>query len=57
MREWVKPQMKLLGMVELGTNKRITIPQKAMDVLKIKQGDILVFYEDGGNLVVKVEKG
>jgi bifunctional DNA-binding transcriptional regulator/antitoxin component of YhaV-PrlF toxin-antitoxin module len=49
-------RMKLLGMTELGTNNRITIPPRAMDELKMKKGDILVFYEHDGNLVISVDR-
>ena len=50
--------MRLLGTVEVMTNKRITLPGKLMEKLKAKEGDFLLFYEDeGGKIVVKMEKG
>jgi bifunctional DNA-binding transcriptional regulator/antitoxin component of YhaV-PrlF toxin-antitoxin module len=50
--------MRLLGTVEVMTNKRVTIPNKLLDVLKAKEGDFLLFYEDDdGKIIVKMEKG
>lgn len=48
--------MVLLGMVELGSNNRITIPPRAVAALKLKKGDLLVFYEEDGSMVIKIEK-
>ena len=48
--------MKLLGMTELGTNNRLTIPPRAMVTMKMKKGDILVFYEHDGNLVISIDR-
>jgi AbrB family looped-hinge helix DNA binding protein len=49
---------RLLGTVEVMTNKRITIPSKLLDTLKAKEGDFLLFYEDdNGKVIVKMEKG
>lgn len=45
--------MKLLGTVELGTNNRMTLPTRAVESLRIKQGDILLLYDDKGALVIK----
>jgi len=51
-------KMRLLGTVEVMTNKRVTIPNKLLDVLKAKEGDFLLFYEDDdGKIIVKMEKG
>jgi AbrB family looped-hinge helix DNA binding protein len=45
-------------MVEVMTNKRITIPSKLLDTLKAKEGDFLLFYEDdSGKVIVRMEKG
>jgi bifunctional DNA-binding transcriptional regulator/antitoxin component of YhaV-PrlF toxin-antitoxin module len=50
--------MRLLGTIEVMTNKRITIPSKLLDTMKAKEGDFLLFYEDDdGKVVVKMEKG
>lgn len=49
---------RLLGTVEVMTNKRITIPSKLLDTLKAKEGDFLLFYEDdSGKVIVRMEKG
>lgn len=50
--------MRLLGTVEVMTNKRITIPNKLMEALNAKEGDFLLFYEeDNGKVTIKREKG
>ena len=49
--------MILLGTIQLTTNKRMTIPQNLMDALDVKEGDFLLFYEDGGTVIVKKEEG
>jgi bifunctional DNA-binding transcriptional regulator/antitoxin component of YhaV-PrlF toxin-antitoxin module len=49
-------RMKLLGMTVLSSNHRITIPPRAIEALKMKEGDMLVFHEDGGRLIISVEK-
>jgi len=50
--------MRLLGTVEVMTNKRVTLPNKLLESLKAKGGDFLLFYEDdSGKIVVKMEKG
>jgi bifunctional DNA-binding transcriptional regulator/antitoxin component of YhaV-PrlF toxin-antitoxin module len=49
--------MRLLGTVELGTNKRITVPQKLVDALKMKEGDYIQFFEDKGVITVTAMKG
>lgn len=48
--------MGLLGLAELGSSNRITIPPRAVAALKLKKGDLLVFYEENGNLVIKVNE-
>ena len=51
-------RMRLLGTVEVMTNKRVTLPNKLLESLKAKGGDFLLFYEDdSGKIVVKMEKG
>jgi bifunctional DNA-binding transcriptional regulator/antitoxin component of YhaV-PrlF toxin-antitoxin module len=49
--------MKLLGSIQLTTNKRLTIPQNLLDVLEIGEGDFLMFYEDEGTVIVKKAEG
>ncbi len=50
--------MKMLGMLEVTTNNRITLPKKLVDALKASSGDFLLFYEkEDGTIVVKREKG
>jgi len=52
-----KPK-RLLGAVEVGTNKRVTMPAKLLDTLKVEDEDFLLFYEDSeGNIVVEAQKG
>jgi bifunctional DNA-binding transcriptional regulator/antitoxin component of YhaV-PrlF toxin-antitoxin module len=45
--------MKLQGIVELGTNNRMTLPTKAVKTMDLKLGDVLLVYEDRGTLVLK----
>ena len=47
--------MKLLGMVEFGTNKRMTLPKKVVELLGLESGDFIIFYEDKGAVVMKTE--
>ena len=35
---------------------RITIPKKAAEAMGLKEGDIVGFYEDSGNIVLKKMK-
>jgi AbrB family looped-hinge helix DNA binding protein len=35
---------------------RITIPKKAAEALDLKEGDIVGFYEDSGNIILRKMK-
>jgi len=49
--------IKLLGTIEVTTNQRVTVPKRLKSALDVHDGDFLLFYEDGGKVVVKSEKG
>ena len=50
--------MRRLGTIKIFTNKRITIPEDLLKVLKVEEGDFLDFYEsDDGTVIVRMEKG
>ena len=44
---------KLIGAADITTNNRITIPKKVMEMLKLKSGDIILFYRKDGSIVVR----
>lgn len=46
---------KLLGSTKVSTDNKITIVKDAAEILKIKKGDIIAFYEDNGRIYI--EKG
>ena len=35
---------------------RISLPRKAAEILKVKSGDIVGFYDDNGNIVLRKMK-
>lgn len=39
-----------------GAFLRITIPKKAAEALDLKEGDIVGFYEDDGNIILREMK-
>ena len=39
-----------------GASLRITIPKKAAKVLDLREGEIVGFYEDNGNIVLRKMK-
>jgi AbrB family looped-hinge helix DNA binding protein len=39
-----------------GTSLRITLPKKAAEILDVKSGDIVGFYEDNGSIVLRKMK-
>ena len=39
-----------------GTSYRITIPKKAAEALNLREGEIVGFYEDSGNVILKKMK-
>jgi bifunctional DNA-binding transcriptional regulator/antitoxin component of YhaV-PrlF toxin-antitoxin module len=49
--------MRLLGSIQLTTNKRLTIPQNLLDVLDVREGDFLMFYENEGTVIVQKAEG
>lgn len=36
-----------------GSSLRITVPKKAAEALDLREGDIVGFYEDSGNIILK----
>jgi AbrB family looped-hinge helix DNA binding protein len=39
-----------------GVSMRITIPKKAAEALALKEGEIVGFYEDSGNIILRKMK-
>ena len=48
---------KMLGTVEVMTNKRTTLPKKLLNALKAKEGDFLLFFEENGEITVTRQPG
>ena len=46
---------KALGSSTVTTRFQVTIPGKARRLLKVEEGDILVFFEDGSRVYVSTE--
>ncbi len=46
---------KLLGSTKVSTDNKVTIVKTASEILNIKKGDLIAFYEEGGR--VCIEKG
>ncbi len=46
---------KLLGSTKVSTDNKVTIVKNASEILEIKRGDLLAFYEENGR--VCIEKG
>ena len=40
----------------MGASMRITIPKKAAEALDLKEGEIVGFYEDSGNIILRKMK-
>ena len=47
----------LLGTVEVTTHMRVTVPKKLANALHVDEGDFLLFFKVGENVIVKSEKG
>ena len=45
--------VKLFAAADITTNNRITVPKKVMDALKLKEGDIILFYRKNGTIIVR----
>jgi len=45
----------LLGSSKIGTRGQITIPKKAREKFNLKTGDIVIFVEENGKLLIKKE--
>ncbi len=45
--------MKLIGSSRVSTDRKITITKDVSKKLNIERGDIVGFYEDGDNIVIK----
>jgi AbrB family looped-hinge helix DNA binding protein len=45
----------LLGSSKIGTRGQITIPKKAREEFNLKTGEIVLFLNDSGKLVIKKE--
>ena len=51
------PQLIEVSHVSKGeASFRITVPKKAAEILKVKSGDIVGFYYDNGNIVLRKMK-
>lgn len=49
--------MKMLGTVEVSTNRRITVPEKVMAALNIEEGDYILFIQEKDTVSLKAMKG
>lgn len=45
--------MKLITHTKVMSLNRITVPKDVVSILNIKEGEIVAFYEDEGNIVLK----
>jgi AbrB family looped-hinge helix DNA binding protein len=45
----------ILGSSKIGTRGQITIPKKAREKFNLKTGDVVIFIEENGKLVIKKE--
>ena len=45
----------ILGSSKIGTRGQITIPKKAREKFDLKTGDIVIFIEENGQLIIKKE--
>ena len=51
------PQLIEVTHVSKGeTSFRITLPKKAAEILDVKSGDIVGFYEENGNIILRKMK-
>jgi len=46
---------RLLGSTKVSTDNKVTVVKNASEILKIRKGDLIAFYEEGGR--VCIEKG
>lgn len=44
---------KLLGSTKVSTDNKVTIVKKASEILVIKKGDLIAFYEEEGKIYIK----
>jgi len=49
----VKVVEKILGISKLTSKGQITIPKNVREKLKLKQGDIIVFVEKNGEIIIR----
>ncbi len=45
----------ILGSSRIGTRGQITIPKKAREKFHLKTGDIVIFVEENGKLIIRKE--
>jgi AbrB family looped-hinge helix DNA binding protein len=45
----------ILGSSKIGTRGQITIPKEAREKFSLKTGDIVIFVEENGKLLIKKE--
>lgn len=45
--------MKVFATAEITTSNRITVPKKVLDVLQLKEGDIMLFYHKDGVITLR----
>jgi hypothetical protein len=46
---------KLLGSTKVSTDNKVTLIKNASEILEIKKGDLIAFYEEDGKICI--EKG
>jgi len=44
---------KLLGISKLSTDNKMTLIERAVELLNTKKGDLIAFYEDGGKVCIE----
>ncbi len=45
---------KLLGISKLSTDNKMTLIERAVEILSAKKGDIIAFYEENGKVCVEI---
>lgn len=55
MKEKNMKNQTILGSSKIGTRGQLTIPKKAREKFNLKAGDIVIFVEENGKLIIKKE--
>lgn len=46
---------RLLGSSKITARHQVTLPEDAMKILKIKEGEVIAFVEEDGKVIIKSE--